>query len=71
MTPQEKAQQIYSDCEDCLIELDGDEWGKCVKKCALIAVDEMIKELSSTITLYPGDSMLGYWQQVKQEIQNL
>jgi hypothetical protein len=36
------------------------------KQCALIAVDEIIKEL-----YYMGITITHYWQEVKQEIEKL
>ena len=46
-----------------------DSW-KEAKQCALIAVDEMLKELES---IDDGQTVIpyNYWQEVKQEIQKL
>ena len=70
MTPAEKAKEIYekycnmnSHCDNAI-------------ECALIAVDEIIK---SNPTSQLSDPFLGnrtyenvnYWEQVKQEIENL
>lgn len=43
-------------------------WHELAKKSALLAVDEIINELSDSIYV---DSNYLYWQQVKQEIQKL
>lgn len=60
MTPNNKARELYEKfifpCWEC------DEFARA-KECALIAVDELIKQVSH--------SDVGYWQEVKQEIQNL
>ena len=68
MTPKEKAKELF----DKLIlytrvyhevfgwENDGDS----TKQCALIAVDEILDEVSSLIKIK-------YWQEVKQEIEKL
>jgi hypothetical protein len=55
MTPKEKAQELA---------MKFDKYGETdnAKQCALIAVDEIIKEVVLS-------SM--YWQEVKQEIQAL
>ena len=39
------------------------------KKCALIAVDEIIKEVTPKVSLYTYQ--LQFWQEVKKEIENL
>lgn len=41
------------------------------KQCALIAVDEIIKELTEEISPSVHGFRHEYWQEVKQEIQNL
>jgi hypothetical protein len=63
MTPKEKALEIFNkmcNSVDELLPLD-------VKQCALIAVDEIINSIN------PFGMFLGkdYWQEVKQEIENL
>ena len=40
------------------------------KQCALICVDEMLKNEVNT-TMYPNDSIMDYWEEVKQEIEKL
>lgn len=61
MTPKEKAERLYYKFFNAL---DADQ-EVCAKQCALIAVDEIIELYPS---LYSG---AGYWQKVKQEIENL
>ena len=67
MTPKEKAIQIFynmSNSIDELLPLD-------VKKCALIAVDEIINTLDSERIKYSSDYCFEenkYWQEVKKEI---
>ncbi len=39
------------------------------KQCALIAVDEIIKSYESKNLIYPKE--VNYWQEVKNEINNL
>jgi hypothetical protein len=72
MTPKHKAEELF----DKMSTNNGDEYHHCTyyvaKQCALIAVDEMLIEYPSQC---PKDSyeMVRhlYWQEVKQEIENL
>ena len=41
------------------------------KQCALICVDEIIKEVSKWKTSYMGREQLNYWQRVKEAINKL
>lgn len=84
MTPKEKAEELVDRCyqlfplEQNVItthwhlteEYSG--WNNA-KKCALIAVDEILNELDHS-PLYADDYAEGkmkYWQEVKQEIEKL
>jgi len=65
MTPKEKAEDLllkYSILKDGHNDL--------VKKCALIAVDEIIKELYEWGEVWMK-RRINYWQEVKQEIELL
>lgn len=69
MSPQEKAKALI-DKFDALDSKDSNPttFYNDSKQCALVAVDEMFKELSEN----PGPFLtirVGYWQQVKQEIE--
>ena len=59
MTPKEKAEELvnkyWNDIPDTFFEE--------AIQCALIAVDELIKEVNH--------SDVGYWKEVKQEIEKL
>jgi hypothetical protein len=73
MTPKEKAREIVSKYRGTFFRnmSDGD-----AKRCALIAVNEMLFMLAYTEN-YVNDEMgrigayLIYWQEVKQEIEKL
>lgn len=67
MNPGEKAKQIIDKFLP-LVEAFT-EVGRLenAKKCALIAVDEMIDYLVSNLIT---GTLMAYWQEVKQEIQN-
>jgi hypothetical protein len=74
MTPKEKAEELilkfeqYSD--------SADEHGFAIK-CALIAVDEIIKSsparspINDSSDFMPHFKAVKYWQEVKQEIEKL
>lgn len=74
MTPKEKSQELIE--KYCQI-LFGDEQIVNIthpKKCALIAVDEMLVEIEMMKLLKELKSTkryLSFWQQVKDEINNL
>jgi len=79
MTPQEKAKELVVNFYDIDVKNPleyGMEW-KMAKQCALIAVDEIIDALAeydnrnNTYELQNMDRDFNYWQEVKQEIQNL
>jgi hypothetical protein len=60
MTPKEKAKELYfkMHSQNYIISVEA-------KQCALIAVDEIIKELERCFIHNE------YWQEVKQEIEKL
>lgn len=62
MTPKEKAGELYNKMYDFSI------FDESAKQCALIAVDEILDMVKHTpIEFIETD----YWQEVKQEIENL
>jgi hypothetical protein len=71
MTPKEKAKELVSKFLDCEVESTEmfNAWidYQLAKQCALIAVVEIIKSIN------PFGMFLGkdYWEEVKQEIENL
>ncbi len=75
MTPKEKALELGNkmyngsvfnkDKKEHLAELQN------AKRCALIAVDEIIKELTEEISPSVHGFRHKYWQEVKQEIEKL
>ena len=83
MTPKEKAKELFDKMQSQTfsyqkyagahysIEEIGWEAGK---KCALIAVDEIIKECCKSSEKKDAkyqDERINYWQQVKHEIENI
>ena len=68
MTPKEKAKEII---EKYKTKVSGHS---AIKQCALIAVDELIEShlvLTTTHDLKPSIRCKRYWQEVKEEIDNL
>jgi hypothetical protein len=76
MTPKEKAKELVYKYEylvttwDCYNDEPVKEKYKLpnMKKCALIAVDEMIQQFTNKCC---ESANIRYWQEVKQEIQVL
>ena len=71
MTPKLKAEELF----DKMLYNDGDKYHHCShyvgKNCALIAVDEIIKEINDNYdTLHSADRKQ-YWKGIKKEIKNL
>jgi len=66
-TPKEKAEEIYNKCLDKIQGLEGTEWWESAKRCALIAVDEIIKFGNEQGVREP----MMYWYKVKQELEKL
>ena len=61
MKPQEKAKELVKKYDETLTYLESKSKAK---QCALIAVNEIIKEIA-----YYDQAV--YWQEVKQEIEKL
>ncbi len=71
MTPVEKAKELYNKCNPhCLTKsFYGDDIEQqSTKRCAIIAVDEILDVLNITIL---SKRFKQYWLQVKTEIENL
>ena len=73
MTPKQKAEELF----DKMSTNNGDEHHHCTyyvaKQCALIAVDEILKEYREDYEEVNKDiyTIYSWWQEVKQEIKNL
>ena len=69
MTPKKKAKELFDKYHLSfagIVSFD-DDWEALAKQCALIAVDEILK--NDTIFLYVHH--LDFWKEVKQEIEKL
>lgn len=74
MTPKEKAKELFENYSIILkaIGLTTSPLNKTAKRCALIAVDEILEE--NSIRDVENDEIIGYepyWLKVKQEIGKL
>jgi hypothetical protein len=67
MSPKEKAEELY--WKYYQIVADGSHPEENAKKCALIAVDEILNHHSTEQGLYRIDRY--YWQEVKKQIEIL
>ena len=87
MTPKEKAKELHNK----FLDYSNDEYHECsleweliknrfnnAKQCALIAVAEIIKEVTEELldsskneTYFMINQQFSYWQEVKSEIEKL
>ncbi len=68
MTPKDKAKEMYIKFDFVYVQNYTSKFE--VKRCALIAVDEILDALPDTTSPY-NLKQIDYWQQVKQEIDKL
>ena len=66
MTPKEKAEELVEKLYACA---EINEY--TAKRCALVAVDEIINTASPVYDSFWPMNTKDYWQEVKQEITNL
>jgi hypothetical protein len=72
MTPKEKAEELFKQYYSYLkanLMNDEEAW-EDAKQCALILVDEILKELLNDELFY-FKTKVHFWQQVKQEIDGI
>ena len=70
MTPKQKAKELVDKYNKDII-LYWDLSYNQAKKCALIAVDEILDDDMYDMSQELFENRINYWQQVKQEIENL
>ena len=68
MKAKEKAKELVYKCDETL-EFSTPQ--RFARKCALIAVDEIIEYLTTSIDIVISVNALEYWQQVKKEIEKI
>ena len=75
MTPKEKALQLCQKFGYLGIKWEQAEYTTLslenAKECALIAVDEIIANIEPSVSMDVIESRIKYWQEVKQEIEQL
>lgn len=69
MNAKEKAKQLVSNYRNELVDNEFINSGYAAKKCAIIAVDELIKE--QTMWQNGETDPVLFWQSVKSEIEKL
>ena len=74
MTPKEKAKQLFRK----FYILDHKIWQDTAKQCALIAIDEILENVDYFFKELEKDNLpnkfndeIEYWNEIKQEINNL
>lgn len=72
MTPKEKAEELVDKFRSNIISFLSDNMkDQNAKQCALIAVDEIQKLPNIGYNHSQDESQYDYWQEVKEEIENL
>ena len=76
-TPQEKAEELVNKFIKPTIKwnpVNGIGYYNdlnAAKECALIAVDEIIANIEPSVSMDVIEARINYWQEVKQEIENI
>ena len=72
MTPKEKAREMMhyylKELLSAKYSINGFVINDLAKQCALIAVDEVLNFINTDVFSYTNEE---YWQEVKQEIENI
>ena len=71
ITAKEKAQELYSAMLHKIEGLEGTDWYESARQCALIAVDEIVYNIDGLDDSVWYSNTYFFWQEVKDEIQNL
>ena len=72
MTPEEKAEELFNKFRNEILSFLGDTMkDKNAKRCALIAVDELIKIHYLLTTTHDTSPSINYWKEVKKEIEKI
>lgn len=71
MNPKEKAEELLQKFRGETDGIAAYNYDNVNKKCALMCVDELIKDNEKNESIVNGGLNKSYWQQVKTEIENL
>ena len=72
MTPKEKAQELVDKFRNEILSFLNDRIkDQNAKRCALVAVDELIKIHYLLTTTHDTSPSINYWKEVKQELDKL
>jgi len=74
MTPKEEAKRLVEIFSPLLPFYNENDNKNKAKRCALVSVDEIVKQLELFYPKYESwdlQAKLNYWRQVKEEIQKL
>ena len=73
MTPKKKAKELFDKYHLSFAGVisNDEDWEALAKQCALIAVDEIIRELTEEISPSVHGFRHQYWIEVEHEINNL
>jgi hypothetical protein len=72
MTPKEKAEELIDKFRNEITSFLGDNMKKInAKKCALVAVDELIKIHYLLTATHDTSPSINYWKEVKKELEKL
>ena len=72
MTPKEKAEELIDKFRNEITSFLGDNMKKInAKKCALVAVDELIKIHYLLTDTHDTSPSINYWKEVKKELEKL
>lgn len=69
MTPKEKAEDLVGKFLSMLCDSYNYNNIFIAKRCALIAVDEVVAQIEPSVSMDVISARIEYWQQVKQEIK--
>ena len=72
MTPKERAEELVDTFRETIMSFLSDNMKhQNAKKCAFIAVDEIIAQIEPSMSMDVISARITYWQRVKQEIENI
>lgn len=71
MTPKEKAKDLVEKIINTFYKTQDFVWKSTAKQCALIAVDEILNEFPNGFNSNFEMKRKLYWEEVKEEIENL